>query len=349
MDYREEGFKPMTLNPSSEAAKKVKTDIRERKDGLRFGVTTKYPKLDKAIRADWNRLYVIGAMSGAGKSVTAKDLCDSIEEHNDFDPLFIYQNTEMISSDTFKRSLVTRAGMTLSEVDSEDDKLTDKQLEYLNGVIDELSGRENLFYVDEIVTPEMIIESLRYYYLNKCREHDKPLVYIMDHSLLMASSDSLRSDKEKIDYLAIELIKLKKDIENDGGKCLFYVLSQLNRDIQKEGRIKDPTMHRPIPSDMFASSFLEQGADALITVHVPAKLGIDNYTAAGMPAWINVNGEPVMMAYMDVIKNRHGQAGLTIPLFNKLKYFSYDEMDNELWKYIYSEHQNNGICNLNYD
>lgn len=170
----------------------------------------------------------------------------------------------------------------------------------------------------------------------------------MDHSLLMASSENLRSDKEKIDYLAVELIKLKKDIAKDGGRFIAYVLSQLNRDIKKGERVKDPGQHIPTTSDLFASSFLEQGADAVIAVHIPFKCGLEQYTMQNLPTMINVNGEPLMMAYMHVIKNRHGPDGALIPLVNKLKYFSYEEMDKKLFEHILQQHKANGICNLEF-
>lgn len=342
------GFVPMEITSSAKAGEIAWKDITERMDGTKVRVATKYPKLDKVIKSDWNRVYVLGAMSGAGKSVTAKDLCDSIEEKNDVKPMFIYSNTEMIASDTFKRSAVTKSGITLDVMDSEEEPISKEQYEYLKNVFNKLNNRDNLFFSDEITTPEKIIASLRFYYDTQCRNRNQPLVFIMDHSLLMASSENLRSDKEKIDYLAVELIKLKKDVAKDGGRFIAYVLSQLNRDIKKGERVKDPGQHVPTTSDLFASSFLEQGADAVIAVHIPFKCGLEQYTMQNLPTMINVNGESLMMAYMHVIKNRHGPDGALIPLVNKLKYFSYEEMDKKLFEHILQQHQANGVCNLEF-
>jgi len=172
------------------------------------------------------------------------------------------------------------------------------------------------------------------------------MVCVLDHVLLTASTRELRTDQEKIEYIALELIKLKKEIYKDGGKALFLILSQENRKAKEEGRIKNPSLHFPMVSDIFASSTLEMASDAMISIKIPDTLKIENYGPGNFPTVINYNGEPIPMAYMHVIKNRAGKNNLVIPLVNKLQCFSFEEMESELWEYIHSEFNEKGFVNI---
>jgi len=348
-DYGED-FIPVKIRDSSSAAELAMAKIMRRRNGEEKYVDSKYHKTVKAIKFDFNRIYAVGGASSFGKSVIAKDLVDSILDNNDdIDPMVIYFNGEMLSSDTILRSVCTEAGLDLSTIESEDNPISDEDLETATEALNSLSSRENVFFVDEITDPERMFKSIRWYYEFYCREKKKELIVVIDHILLTSSTKELNNDNKKIEYMSLESIKLKKEVYEDGGKIMTIFLSQLNRNNKEEKRITKPEMHPPMVSDIYGGSQLEMACDAMMVVNIPYRLGINNYTSANLPTILNVNGEQVQMAYLHVIKSRHGGNGLLTPLVNKLKYFTYDEMDSELFKYIRTEHEAHGICNLNYE
>jgi replicative DNA helicase len=77
--------------------------------------------------------------------------------------------------------------------------------------------------------------------------------------------------------------ELKKKYPN----MLFILLSQLNRNIEKEERKKaygpERTLHFPQKSDIFGSESLYQFSDAVIVFHRPELLGLQTYGTKAYP------------------------------------------------------------------
>ena len=44
-----------------------------------------------------------------------------------------------------------------------------------------------------------------------------------------------------------------------------------------------------------------------------------------------------MLPYFHLIKQRSGESNLTIPMWNKLKYFNFDEMESNIFKQLHSD------------
>tara|TARA_R110002020_G_scaffold132791_3_gene296455 strand:- start:454 stop:1509 length:1056 start_codon:yes stop_codon:yes gene_type:complete len=347
-DYGE-GFVPVKIKDSSQASELAWEKIQRRRNGEEKYVDAKYHKTVKAIKFDFNRIYAIGGASSFGKSVVAKDLVDSIlDENEELDPMVIYFNGEMLSSDTILRSVCTEAGLDLSTIESENEAISDQNLDLAKEALDSLSSRENVFFVDEITDPERMFKSIRWYYEFKCRPSKRELIVVIDHILLTSSTSELNNDNKKIEYMSLESIKLKKEVFEDGGKIMTIFLSQLNRNNKDEKRITKSEMHPPMVSDIYGGSQLEMACDAMMVVNIPHRLGIHSYTTQNLPTVVNVNGSPIEMAYLHVIKSRHGGNGIMTPLVNKLKYFTYEEMDLDLFKHIKSQFNSTGVCNIDY-
>lgn len=67
---------------------------------------------------------------------------------------------------------------------------------------------------------------------------------------------------------------------------------------------------------------------------MPAKLGITSYTSAHLPTRYKLGTETYMLPYFELVKNRSGEPDLTFPLYNKLSYFDFDEMESEVFEKI---------------
>ncbi len=134
------------------------------------------------------------------------------------------------------------------------------------------------------------------------------------------------------------LVDAKKYISSRGGHSVGIVLSQMNRDIRHVTRIQSQELHRPDTSCLFGASSIEQCSDYILFSHIPAKLGIQSYTPNQLPTRIKLpNGQLQQMVYFELVKQRSGQSDLTIPLWNKLEYFDFDEMDSETFKQLHED------------
>ena len=348
MSFHEYGddFEPMKTTTVSEAAELAWHKLTARRDGLEKYVESKFKKMSKAVKLDYNRIYTISAASGGGKSVLAKDIVDSIADEDAYIYMF---NGEMLGADNFLRSVSTHTGLSLSTLESEDEPLSDRDFEQVKDAFSELSSRDNIFMIDEIATPDRVVKTMRWLYEFKCRPDGKKMICVLDHILLTASSREFRNDIEKIEHISLELIKLKKDVYEDRGKAMFLILSQENRNSKQEARIKNENMHFPVTSDIFGSSTLEMASDAMIAIKIPDKFKIEEYGPGKFPVVVNVNKVEVPMAYMHIIKNRAGKNDIVIPLVNNLEFFSFSEMDKETFDWILNEYQEKGVVNIEYD
>lgn len=185
-------------------------------------------------------------------------------------------------------------------------------------------------------TPEVIANSLVTYWEKECKPTGHTIVYELDHALLVKGKDG-QKEKDRVDDLMYLLTDAKKYIASQGGHSVGIVLSQMNRDIKSIERRHSPDLHRPDTSCLFGASSIEMCADYILFSHIPAKLGISCYTENKLPTRIIVDDKTIQMPYFELVKQRSGESDLTIPLWNKLHRFDFDEMDKTTFDSIYTQ------------
>ena len=219
--------------------------------------------------------------------------------------------------------------MPLSELYSVEDKLTPAQFKALDEYYEELASRD-IDFIDVPDTPKAIVDSLVYYWEKECKEQGLTMVYEIDHALLCKGMDG-QNERAKIDDLMYRLVDAKKYIAAQGGDSIGLVLSQMNREIRKTERVQNADMHRPGTECLFGASSIEQCSDYIVISHIPAKLGIQSYTANALPTRMQIGEDILQIPYFELVKNRTGVADLTIPMWNKLAFFDFDEMEKDVF------------------
>lgn len=106
-------------------------------------------------------------------------------------------------------------------------------------------------------------------------------------------------------------VHLKKSLTSAGHKVMFILLSQLNRDIEKQERVLNPLFHYPTKNDIFAASSVYYCSDVVIIVHKPAIIeGLGSFYGAskkGFPKGLPVFTEDSRaLIYWHIIKSRFG-------------------------------------------
>jgi len=116
-----------------------------------------------------------------------------------------------------------------------------------------------------------------------------------------------------------ELGKMCIEIRKRFG-AMVLLLSQLNDKIEGERR-RDPdapNLHYPLKTDIHGSKQLYHAADVVMVVHQPALLGLETYGRKNLPTR--------NLVALHCLKNRHGQAGITL-LKNNLRHGTFEDWD----------------------
>lgn len=305
-----------------------------RREGTITSLKTKFPKLDKKLMGglELNTIMALGARSGCGKSTLAKAIRNSISELNNL-PIYTFVfNFEMLAKQQISRELSTKLKTPLSKLYSVDEMLSDADFDLVEKQYVTMQNlNPNIFFIEVSDNAEQIKKSLLYYYETIVKPNNGIMLYEIDHALLTKGKDG-DSEKDKVDKLMFALIDLKKIIASDGGNSVGVVLSQMNRDIQTVDRIMNATNHAPKTSDLFGASSIEFASDYIIVPHIPAKLGIRNYTEYNLPTEYTIVKDKTktkeLAAYLHLIKNRSGESDIIIPLHNNLDFFDFNEMDS---------------------
>jgi len=241
----------------------------------------------------------------------------------------------MLAHQQIGRSVSTLSNTALRKLYSVDEPLSDEDFESLKQYYDALAKRE-VYFIEVAGTPEQICKTIIDQWKTNCQPLGATIVYEIDHALLVKGRAG-EQEKDRIDDLMYMLVDVKKYISANGGHSVGIVLSQMNREIRSVERIKNDTMHRPDTSCLFGASSIEMCCDYILFSHVPAKLGLVKYTSNNLPTRIRLNDEVIQMVYFELVKQRSGLADITIPIWNKLKTFDFDEMDGELFESLRSQ------------
>lgn len=223
----------------------------------------------------------------------------------------------MLPVDSIIRSIAGKTQTSTSYLQSADNNtLTEEELKKYESIASEIANYP-IFYVEDSGTPtDMKNTILNFANQRDLKERDVGLVVTIDHVTLTKGKDS-DAEKRVIDELYKIIVDLKKKFSSEGIKCLFILLSQLNREIMSVER-KKATLHYPVSSDLFGASSIYQGSDYVLITHNPSVIsGISAYGPPcgdkypeGLPIYCPKTGR--QMIYWHLIKNRFGKTAIMI-------------------------------------
>lgn len=234
--------------------------------------------------------------------------------------------------DQLTRYASSQTKHTLKEIYSAESPLNDEDY---NQVINLLEKRKEVpvYYVDNPGTPTQIKATILNFAAERnLKDSGKGLIVSIDHVLL---TKGRQGDAEKaiVDELMFTLLELKKYFASIGQKCMFLVLSQLNRDIEREERVLNPALHFPTRNDLFGASSIYHTSDYVLISHRPADvIGMPEFY--GRPREGHPKGLPLKfpedpsrhMVYWHLIKERFGRP-VIIPMAENFKNSSIEEVN----------------------
>jgi replicative DNA helicase len=239
---------------------------------------------------------------------------------------------EMLGVDEVARDLSSKLKTSVKKIYSAEGKLSDDDLKKVDAYL-ELLSKYPISVVDNLGNVSEIKDTILYYVsTNNLIRQKRGLIITIDHSLLVKSEDG-ESEKQTLDRLMHCLVLLKKYLTSMGCKVMFFVLSQLNRDIETTERVTNPKLHYPNKNDLFGASSVYYSSDYVIIIHRPAQIeGLGNWYGPSKHGW--PNGLPVFnpsnpsqpMIYLHVIKERFGHNKI-ISMLDELKHANITEYD----------------------
>ena len=304
--------KILPIKHISEASKEIVTYIKHRKVGKIKSLRTRWKKFNRLTMGgiEPNTIYTVAGISGSGKSSFANSLeTDLFELNSDIEFVVLSFNWEMLSSRQVGRKLSSKLNKTTRELYSGDPsiKLNKTDLQLVDTEVEKIN-KYDIYYVDKPGNVEEVGETINYF--RRTKAVNKWLVVMLDHTLLTRGQigDTERKILADLQKLFMEQKKV--------GMTTIIQLSQMNRDIEDNSRIINPSLHFPMRKDIFGGDSLFQASDYLIVIHRPEILGIQQYGKKSLPTKNKV--------YLHLLKNRDGEVKV-LQFENNLKYNRIEE------------------------
>ena len=175
--------------------------------------------------------------------------------------------------------------------------ITDMEFQEINNYLEQDIDIDH-YYFEHPTNIYGILENIKAsitFYQEKYQTTDIPKVVVaLDHTLLV-EQDKGDGVLDTITKIAKTAIWLKKK------GYMVILLGQLNNEIERPERIKNPDLHFPIKSDIYAQGQLYNACDNVLIIHQPELLGITQYGKNKL----DTRG----LVHLQVIKQRFGKVG----------------------------------------
>lgn len=294
------------VRPMSVVAQEAINYISGRREHNIVSLKTRWNKFNKQCMGgiEPNTVYTIAGISGSGKSSFANLLqTDLIDLNPNQSVIVLNFSLEMIGFRQVGRTLSNKLRKTTSTLYSSEMDLDDDTFRQVINVSNQLKKYE-IYFIDSPYTPTQVGQIIRAFYDQYVKGTGKYFVILYDHALLTKQVGSVI---ETISDLEREFIQIKKLPLTS-----IIQLAQMNRNIEAEGRINNPSSHYPMRSDISSSDAIFHASDYVLVIHRPEILNIQEYGVNHLPTKDKV--------YIHILKNRDAGKPCILEFNNDLKY-----------------------------
>ncbi len=318
----------LPFKTSQQVAEEAKKKIYEERKGEQFGLYTRWPGLNKAMRKyiRFGNVYLLAGLSGHGKSllltilqndfldledIKGKDgniIHNAINKNSKFKPLLLHFCYEMAAVDEAIRSVSNSIKKSYNYILSSDynkeldmyNTISEDELIYINENLDQF-GKRPMFFFETAGNLKQLYDTVAFFY-HKYPSHK--LIVSIDHTLLSNKLDE-ENDIELMANTGIVSIALRKNFG-----AMIILLGQLNSNIEDVQRLTKKELHYPQKSDIYAQARVYHAADTVMTVHRPELLKISKYGKSQKPT--------KDLLHLQILKARHGVVGNIWLRFNQV-------------------------------
>ena len=310
----------LTFTHISHAVNKSVDYIDGRRKGKYKSLKTGFKKLDRSLLngIEWNKIFSVAAMSGSGKSVFLEQLKRNILNLNPEEKIKILSfEFEMPAYEQITRNISGKLGKSTQELYSGYSPMDDKTFEYVKNTAMGFA-KLPIWTVDKVGSVEQVINTITQFIVHhNIHDTKEGLIVTLDHALLTSMKQG-EDERKMLAHLYRSIVALKKRFDVAGIPCLFILLNQLNRNIEKIERKDNPDYHYPNRNDLFGSNDIFMGSDYVLVIHKPAILNFQKYGPAGYPVYNPQNSDQAMI-YFHLIKQRSGEPKIMMMLDKYVK------------------------------
>jgi len=281
------------MRSMSDVVDEANVKIQEAIDGTRDSYITRWQKVNDAIESiQEGEIIVIGGRPGSGKSAFANLLVQDIfNKHlNPYDSMGLYFSLEMPAYQQVVRWYSNAHQIESKKILSSRNPIDISTYESLRGTGTDLE-QMNVKFHDVPLHPRAIANTTA---TAVNRYPKKRIFLIVDHSRLVTGSDEERLRIE-------ELVGYSQILKNKYG-VISILLSQMNRDIEKERDRTKMGNSLPVMADLFAASAMEQYATTIMLLHRPEMYGLKKF----------MNQDAKNLLAINVAKQRAGWTGAVL-------------------------------------
>lgn len=300
------------LKTKKDITNEVLDTVNQERSGKQLGLITRFPGLNICLGKyfRFRQVTLIAGPSGHGKSallnMILNDFLDKELNKNFKEEVVIIHNSfEMLPKDEVIRTVSSKIGKSHLEIlSAEWDKekrsyntISDAEVERIKSAMVEDEDKAHYYFEDPTNLSGLmrnITYALEYYKeVNPTKPVPRPVV-ALDHSLLL----NPENNENTLDLMG-RLGKLAIFLKKKG--CMVIIIGQFNGEIEKPERIKNPDMHFPVKSDIYAQAQLYNACDNVLTITQPELLGIMVYSRRKLST--------ALMVHLQVLKQRFGKVG----------------------------------------
>ena len=289
---RELGFQPIKT-----AIRQAIGAVDSSRKGLREVFPTKWPRLNRSLLGGLQpgKMYVIAGRPGSGKSAFSNqmlfDVLDVAHAHGKKVVVF-YWSFEMPGYQQILRSASKDTGKSLHELYSVDGSLDDISFKQFCHAANQFTKYPIYFQNRPKSADDIVSACLRFNQMLP----DRLIINLIDHSRLVPD-DNVLQEMERLNKLSKACMRMHAESDE---KIINILLSQLNRNIEREDRAKN--QFQPMLSDLFGGDSIGQDSHVVMMIQRPHDIyGITE-------PYLGEDPRKLMAIHME--KNRDGLMGM---------------------------------------